>query len=175
MAIRQLIASFTIMKSFILTVFLLSASVCLAQGKTNEVVIPKGMFDESRDSTYYRTYQKLKELYVAKMFTPQHKDTKKLNDAFRDKLRSDDGVFPSGIGAKYPNALEWLKDGNLEKTQFKSFEEAQADYDRIIAVARLEDAAIPEYSEYSAAAILKYGPQIFIDLVFEVMMEYPDQ
>lgn len=163
------------MVKFYVLVSLLLSSICFAQAKPEEVVIPKGMFDESRDSTYYKTYQKLKELYVAKIFTPQHKETKKLNDAFRDKLRSDNGVFPSGIGNKYPGALEWLKDGNLEKTQFKSFEEAQEDYDRIIAVARLEDAAVPEYSQYSAAAIIKYGPQIFIDIVFEVMMEYPDQ
>lgn len=164
------------MAKYFIMVLLLLTLTCYAQAKTdeNEVVIPKGMFDESRDSTYYKTYQKLKELYVAKLFTTQHKETKKLNDAFKDKMRSDDGVFPSGVGSKHPSVLEWLKDGNLEKTQFKSLEEAQADYDKIVAVARLEDAAVPGYSEYSAAAIIKYGPQIFIDLLFEVMMEYHD-
>jgi len=33
----------------------------------------------------------------------------------------------------------------------------------------------PEFNNFNAQAIIKYGPEIFTDVYFEIMAEYPDK
>lgn len=126
-----------------------------------------------KDSSYNAAFEKLKKLLIAKIHTQGYQENKKLITAFREKLRENSGLYPSGIGLQ-PSVLAWVKI-NLEKTKFKSYEEAVADYDEILKASQAEDVKNPDYLNYSVTAVLKYGPQILVDVVLEVMTEYPDK
>lgn len=159
------------MKVFQLIIFLAISTLCTAQNDPVESSVISKL--PINDSLYNASFEKLKKLLIAKIHTQGYQENKKLITAFREKLRENSGLFPSGIGQQ-PSVLAWVKI-NLEKTKFKSYEEAVTDYDAILKASQAEDVKNPDYLNYSVTAVLNYGPQILVDVVLEVMMEYPDK
>jgi len=156
------------MKNIIL-IFIVTFSVtCAAQ--TAEY---NHLYDTSRDSTYYATYNKLKQLYIVNMYTDAYQQNRAKAREYRNKLRSSGEFDPKTLGKDH-GGLNWLKD-NWQKTEFKSYEEAVKEFDDLLAATLVPTKESEAYNEVYLEAIIKYGPEIFTDMFFELMKEYPDK
>lgn len=158
------------MKKIILILHLLSVSIVLSQKLDAE---GKVIFNTNRDSTYYSVYNEIKELYIARISTPEHQILREMRMAFRNKMKSAEGIFPQEVGSKI-GILEWLKI-NWKKTGFKSYEQAEEEWNLLTTQDNKIDTIYPELREKLIAATLEYGPTVLIDLVQELAIEYPDK
>lgn len=158
------------MKSILITFIM-----CVAFSSNAQKIDAEGkvVWNTERDSTYYTTYDKLKELFVQKIHSPSYKVVHDMTIAFKEKIRQDDGRMPEGLG-QTSNILFWVKN-NLPVTKFKSFNEAEEEWNAILKQYENVDLENPDYTRFSTTAIMKYGPLIFTDIVEEVMLEYPDK
>lgn len=127
-------------------------------------------FNTKKDSTYYKTYEKLKSLYLDMVQSECYKEVKAKTNDFRSKLKAADGSHPKSIGQK-SGLMEWVK-VNLKKTKFKDFKEAEDDYDELTALHLQCDKEHPEYADLSVKATLQYGPDMFIELQMEMINKY---
>jgi hypothetical protein len=154
---------------FILLTLICSFYYCPAQAKPS----PHVQFDTSRDSAYYNTYNRLKELFVKKILSSDYQAAQQMLIVYRDKLRSK-GNFDTSLIAKYPGGLNWLKT-NWQKTDFASYEEAKEMLEAATKLMSKPTDENLEYNTFNFLAISKYGPQIFLDMYLEVKLEYPDK
>lgn len=139
---------------------------------SQETIDDNSILKTEKDSAYYKTYNTLKALYIIQTKTPEHLFADKLMENYKSKWRSSyDG---KNLG-KTGEALNWIKE-NLEKTKFSSYEEAVQEHDAVMK-AFFKVNLTPEgraFSEYSTTAILTYGPEIYTDVVLDVMGIYHD-
>lgn len=127
-------------------------------------------FNTKRDSTYYNSYNKLKKLYIAKLESPGYKIIKEKTNAFRAKMYSPEGIYPTGLGQR-ESILEWLKI-NWQNTRFKSYEEAVTVWNDLFAAHTKCDNENPEYNKLSFELIMEYGPDIIIELMEDIHNNY---
>ena len=137
----------------------------------SKVSAPK--FETSRDSSYYATYNKLKQLFIEQMNTPEYQNYRIRLLAYKKKLRSTK-EFKVSFLLKDQGGLNWLKD-NWERTEFTSYEEAVSEFNKLVESASAVDKKHPKFNNYNTQAILKYGPEIYTDVFLEIMAEYPDK
>jgi len=158
------------MKTFFFTLFIIIITCSLpAVGQT--VSAPKP--DIVRDSTYYTTYNTLKQLYIEETNTAEYQKYSALLRIYKKKLRSTN-KFKTSLLVKDQGGLNWLKN-NWDQTEFTSYEEAVDEYDKVLKALADVDKHHPEFNNFNAQAIIKYGPEIFTDVYFEIMAEYPDK
>jgi hypothetical protein len=157
------------------SIYLIFASLLLSHFSASSQVYKDTLclFDTSRDSTYYSTYNKLKELYIKQMLSPDYQTARQMTIVYRRKLRSK-GNFDTSLIAKDPGGLKWLET-NWQKTEFTSYDEAKDEFDAIVKLMGSKSKENQEFNDYHYTAVLKYGPQIFIDMYMEVRLEYPDK
>jgi len=133
-------------------------------------------FSTERDSAYFNTFNTLKDLFVKQILSARYQQTRQLIQSYKSKLRSS-GYFKAADLAKDPGGLKWLKE-NWAKTGFARYEEAVKEYNNLLATSNADNKENKEHIEFDSfnfTAMLKYGPQIFVDVVKEVMIEYPDK
>lgn len=76
---------------------------------------------------------------------------------------------------KYKDLSEWVK-ANIDKTDFKSIEEAEAEWNAVISYQTLSSLENKDYMDYLTETVLTVnGAKIFSDIVFEITYEYPEK
>lgn len=162
------------MKTF--SKLLLLISLFLSVNTIAQEIDEKRLYFVERDSAYYAKYEKLKELYIKKIHSPTYRKYKSLINSYKSKWRFAYEGSGDKLGAelaKNPGGLNWIKN-NLEKTKFESYEAAVEEFDLVMAAAKDDNTANKEFSEYSLEVMMNSGPGMYIDLVEEMMMLYPD-
>lgn len=132
----------------------------------------------STEITYQERYDKLKELYYKHLDSESYIRNSELILAFADKVSFDGSEHERlrirSSTVKNNELLEWIEK-NIEKTQFKDFAEAKAEYDKL---ATASAAVIEEnraYFDYLSETIKLGQHQIFEDIVLEAMSYYPEK
>ena len=90
---------------------------------------------------------------------------------YRDKWRWIYDGTPQELG-KDEGGLCWLEN-NWQRTQFKSYQEAVDGYKKVLEAYAESDRQNQVGTDYFVEVTLIYGPQLFIDLQMELMIEYP--
>lgn len=157
------------MKKLTTILFLLCSYLMMAQPD----MASREFWEQKKDSAYEATYQKLKQLHIEKIHSPEHLKTNQLLSAYKKKWRSKYTGSPEDFAKDY-SGLKWLKD-NWQITEFKSYEEAEAEFAVIFQAVTDEQNAHQEYMKYYTETVLKYGPYIYTDMYMEVIFEYPDK
>jgi hypothetical protein len=158
------------LKIIIICISLYTISI---KGQTTEKTNHNISSEQYKDSTYYATYNELKELFIKKIHSPSYQIYSETIINYRRKWRS---VY-DGTGeelAKDPGALKWLKN-NWQRTEFKSYEEAQKEYQRIWPLHLAAEKANKEFERARKRAVLRYGFEFYHNLYLEMMEEYPDK
>lgn len=127
---------------------------------------------ESKDSTFYASYAKVKQLYIERIHTPAYQTYITHANEYKKKWRS---VY-NGTGselAKDKGGLKWIK-ANLNKTQFTTYDQAVEEFSKLNTLALKEGFANKKFADAYFEALYKYGYYIYHDLEQEMQMEYPE-
>lgn len=122
-----------------------------------------------KDSVYTNVSAKLKKLYYKQLESKSYIQYSILTKAFAKKL------YKKGVkrGAN-DNGLDWIEK-NLDKTSFTSFYEAERDWIKILNAQDTDRMANHVYHDYMIWAMMKHGPQIYLDVLDEVRQEHPEK
>ncbi len=121
---------------------------------------------DSITNEYTIRYNKLKELYIKKIDSESYKTANSLLSSFVKKTHMRKLTdMPM---------LVWIK-LNLYITEFKSFEEAQKEWDAVEAAQEIEFEENTEYYDYVFESMMKTSVDIHINSEQEVRMEHPEK
>jgi len=151
------------MRLFVIIIFLIIT--CKAIGQPREIYPEK-------DSAYYPTYNKVKELYIKQLHTKSYQKCRLLTNEYKKKWRS----LYDGTGAELAKdigGLKWLKK-NWQKTRFKSYDEAVKEFEGVLASTTACQIDNAEFTKAYFYAVRRYGAYIYLDLEEEMENEYPD-
>ncbi len=136
-------------------------------------VEPQPYDSADQDSIYFADYKKLKDLYVVYMLSPTFQKSREQLRDYRSKLKSGK-QFDIKLLSKDPGGLNWLRD-NWHKTGFTSYDEALQQYKTIADLLDAPSSEKQAFDDYHFETSLKYGPEMFLDMYREVMIEYSDK
>lgn len=118
---------------------------------------------------YEEYYSKLKELNLKMLNSYSHKKFRKLNRIFINKIN-----YKGNLTEISNDFLGYIKT-NLVFTSFKSYEEAQQDWEEVILAAKESNAENYEYHAFLLETIKVCGPETPSKVMFELIKEYPDK
>lgn len=126
------------------------------------------------NSEYITRYTKLKAMYVDLQNTESTKEYIALQKSFKEKAHYEEEQRETILqGKKGVNALfEWVRN-NVEKTDFKSCEEAETEISKILAVNMKIISENKELYSYYLETY-KFCETLVVDLFFELKKEYGD-
>jgi len=147
------------MKFTCLMLFALFLSLpCPAQVKTENAPIVK-------DTAYEAIYNKYKAMYIKQQESESHKKYIALHKAFVDKMHADETIkFEKGY-----SRLQYIK-ANLANTGFKSYEEAEKEWE-VCTAANAADINENRPAKNYMIKILMANPQKNAEIIQQVMID----
>ncbi|NDI98778.1 hypothetical protein GWA97_06790 [Flavobacterium sp. LaA7.5] len=135
-------------------------------------IITQNSFSQEtvKDSAYVADYEQLKALYIKMLDTDSYQESSKLMKSFFQKMNKKDKT----VLIHPDDYINWVKD-NIEQTDFKSFTEAEFEWDIIKLLQKKSIEENQGYYDFLMKAISKHGATISSDVLMSVRRENPEK
>lgn len=127
---------------------------------------------EISGTEYTNTYAAFKKAYIAKLDSQTHYDFLYEGSIFFKKMNYPGG--PKAL-ASVGGHLSWIKE-NIESTSFESYEEAQAEWDKVLKLKSLEYIENEKYHLlFDRLMKESWGQKIIGDVIVELKTDFPEK
>lgn len=129
------------------------------------------------ENDYNVCYEKLKVLYISYLNSESFKVSSKALDEFKDKVNytASNAEAKEFIKDSYKEnkPLKWIKE-NIEKTDFKTYQEAELEYQHFVELSKKSRTDNKEFFDYLKTVTDIHGSKIFADAIVYVRLNHPE-